>query len=296
MLDELRAMAIFAKTVEAGSFRGAARALGLSASVVSHHVAQLEARLDVVLLYRSTRRISLTGEGEKLLEASRAMIAAAESGLSQMTSTSKSPSGRLSVAAPAALISSRLLDDLAAFASALPHVRLTAHFSDAPLNLIGEGIDVAIRAGSLADSNLKSKKLFEMPRRLVASKEYLASRPSPRSPGDLAEWDWIKLRSRPAHALLRSAAGKEVRVEFASRLVVDNAEAMLQFSRRGLGLATPPLAMVEPDLRLGRMVEVLPRWRLEAPSVYAVWPANAPRSGLGMRLISFLEERLKRQG
>lgn len=290
MLDELRAMAIFAKTVEAGSFRGAAKALGLSVSVVSYHVTQLEARLDVVLLYRSTRRIALTDAGEKLLEAAKRMIAAAESGLNEMALSSDHPSGRLCVAAPAALISGRLIDDLAAFAAAMPQVRLTTCFSDVPLDIIGDGVDLAIRAGTLKDSTLKSKRLFVLPRRLVASKQYLSGRTEPRTPRDLAGWDWIKLRSRLARVSFTSTAGQDMTIDFSPRLIVDNAEAMLQFARRGLGLATPPIAMVEP---YREMVEVLPAWRLETPPVYAVWPANAPPSGLSVRLVSFLQERLQ---
>ena len=162
-------MVVFAKTVETGSFRGAARALGLSPSVVSHHVAQLEAGLDVALLYRSTRRLTLTEPGRKFFAAAREMVAAAERGLELVAVNSENPSGHLSVAVPAALLSETLFDDLAGFAAAFPQVALTMHFSDTQVDLIREGIDVAIRAGTLKDSALKSKKLFEFPRQLVAS-------------------------------------------------------------------------------------------------------------------------------
>jgi DNA-binding transcriptional LysR family regulator len=292
MLDQLRSMAVFARTVQTGSFRGAAKALGLSPSVVSHHVSQLEAALDVVLLYRTTRRISLTPEGERLYAAAQEMLSAAEGGLQQIAQHAKALSGRLTVAAPAVLAGSRLIDDLASFALAYPRVSLALTFSDAPVDLIGGGVDVAIRAGSLRDSSLKSKRLFTLPRALVASPGYVARRPPPKRPADLAEWEWIRLSSRPAKASFQSG-GSEETVELRARLMSDSAEAMLQLARRGLGLAMLPVAVVEPDLRAGRLVEVLPEWRLEAPPVFAVWPANARRSGLGMRLISFLEERLR---
>ena len=295
MLDQLRSMAVFARTVQTGSFRGAAKALRLSPSVVSHHVAQLEANLDVVLLYRTTRRLSLTPEGERLYEAAQQMLSAAEGGLQQLQLSSKDLSGRLTVAAPAALAGSRLIDDIASFALAFPRVALSLTFSDAPVDLIGGAVDIAIRAGNLRDSSLKSKKLGSMPRSLVASPGYAARRPPPKRPGDLAAWDWIRLASRPARAAFSSGQREET-VEFASRLTSDSAEAILQLARRGLGLATLPTVVVEPDLRVGRLVEVLPEWKLEAPTVYAVWPANARRSGLGLRLVSYLEERLKGSG
>jgi len=150
MLDRLRAMAVFAKTVETGSFRGAARALGLSPSVVSHHVTQLEASLDVALLYRTTRRLTLTDDGKKLFAAAREMVAAAERGLGEMPVEGLDPSGHLSIAIPAALIAETLYEDLAAFAQAFPRIALTLHSSDAQVDIIREGIDVALRAGVVA--------------------------------------------------------------------------------------------------------------------------------------------------
>src|SRR5262245_60970627 len=151
MLDHLRAMAVFARTVETGSFRGAAKALGLSPSVVSHHVAQLEARLGVALLYRSTRRLTLTSDGNKLFEAARTMLEAAEGGLDQIAERSKEPSGHLSVTAPEVFVSGRVVDGLAAFARAFPKVTLAVSFTDMPLDLIRDGIDLAIRVGALAE-------------------------------------------------------------------------------------------------------------------------------------------------
>src|SRR5215472_6027936 len=198
MLDRLSRMAVFARAVELGSFRAAAKVLGLSPSVVSHHVTQLEASLDVVLLYRTTRRLTLTDDGEKLFEAARQMLAAAEGGLQQLTRNALNPSGRLRVAAPASLMSGALADDLAEFAASLPRVVVSMHFSDAPVDIIRDGIDVAVRGGKLPDSDLKSKRLGEMPRRVVASPAYVATRETPKHPSDLAKWDWIRLKSRPA--------------------------------------------------------------------------------------------------
>ena len=291
MLDELRSMAIFARTVEIGSLRGAGQALGLSPSVVSHHLAQLEARLGVALLYRTTRKLALTAEGETLFAAAKAMIAAAEGGLSDLRAGSANPSGRLAVAAPAALIAGALLDDLAAFGRTFPRVALAISFSDVSVDLLRDGIDVAIRAGTLKDSALKTRRLFSMRRVLVAAPVYVASRAAPRGPSDVESWDWIKLKSRPPRTRFTDASGGEHTVEITTRLVVDSAAAMLAFASRGLGLATVPVELAEPELASGRVVEVLPAFRLESLGVYAVWPANAPSTSLGARLVSFLEQR-----
>ncbi len=108
MFDELKAIAIFAKTMETGSFRGCAKALGLSPSVVSHHIAQLEQKLGLTLLYRSTRKMSLTAEGEQLYEASKKMLEAIEHGLDSILPAAEKPSGTLKVSMPSILVRSGL--------------------------------------------------------------------------------------------------------------------------------------------------------------------------------------------
>jgi DNA-binding transcriptional LysR family regulator len=203
MLDRLRAMAVFAKTVECGSFRGAAKALDLSPSVVSHHISQLEAALGVALLYRSTRRFSLTNDGEQLFNAARTMVEAAELGLNHAASRALEPSGHLSITAPAVLISGPLAEDLAAFARAYPKVTLAIRATETTIDLIRGGVDLAIRASaSPQDSRLKCKKLFTILRVLVASRAYLGSRTDPKTPNELAALDWIRLSARPAEVRL----------------------------------------------------------------------------------------------
>jgi len=280
-------MAVFAKTVETGSFRGAARALGLSPSVVSHHVAQLESALDVALLYRTTRQLRLTDDGAKLLAAARDVVAAAERGVEALALNANDPSGQLAVAVPASLISEPLFAQLAAFATKFPRVALRMHFSDVQVDIIREGIDVALRAGSLKDSSLKSKKLFAFPRTLVAAPAYADPRRPPRTPRDLVAWDWIRLASRPPVATFVRGRRRQ-QIELRSRLIVDNGDALLRLARHGAGLAMVPTATAAADLAAGSVVEILPEWRLESPNVYAVWPANAARSSLTMRLVAFL--------
>jgi len=160
MLDELRQIAIFAKTVDHGSFRAAAQALRLSPSVVSHHVGQLEKNLGTALLYRSTRKLSLTPDGERLLEAAHNMINAAETGLQLISQQSNEHSGVLRVTVPALFTQSFLTEQLAEFTLEYPKVHLTLDFSEFRRDLIADGFDLAIRAGDMKDSSLKSQLLF----------------------------------------------------------------------------------------------------------------------------------------
>jgi DNA-binding transcriptional LysR family regulator len=293
MIDELRAMAIFARTVETGSFRAAARELNLSPSVVSHHIAQLEARLGVALLYRSTRRLSLTHDGGKLLESARTVLQAAERGLNAIAGRSAEPSGRLSITVPVLGYSARgaLIDDLAAFAQAYPKVALAINFSDEKRDLIRDGIDLAIRIGALKDSALKSKKLSVITRKLVAAPAYVAARKKPRRPADIEGWDWIGLSMRPNHKILISKTGGTHRIDFTPRITVDSIDAMCRLAVAGLGLVLAPAFLVDEDIRAGRLAELLPGWRVEALGVYAVWPSNAGKESLTYRLLRFLEAR-----
>ncbi|AZZ92041.1 LysR family transcriptional regulator [Hahella sp. KA22] len=291
MIDDLRALAVFAKTVEAGSFRAAASALSLSPSVVSHHISGLETRLGVALLYRSTRRLSLTSEGERLFDHAKTMLAAAEAGLNAIAEQAAEPTGRLSITAPAVLARGPFTEDVAAFALAYPRVSLCINYSDIRQDLIRDGIDLAIRIGAMPDSALKSKKLFDLTRRLVASPHYLQSRATPSKPEDLLDWEWIGLKMRPNHKLLYNAAGECHRIDYSPRITVDSIDAVCQLAAAGLGLATPPAFLVEEDLRVGRLCDPLPGWNVDALGVYALWPPNAARESLTYRFIQFLQER-----
>lgn len=291
MIDELRALAIFAKTVEAGSFRTGAKELKLSPSVVSHHISQLEERLGATLLYRSTRHLSLTQDGEQLFLAAKAMVEAAESGLNTIMHQSPEPSGKLVVTIPAALTRSALVKDLIDFAKTFPKIGLSISFTDLQEDLIRQGIDLAIRIGDLQNNTLKAKKLSEMKRTLIVAPSYLKGRKNPKKPQELMDLDWIGLKTRPDQRTLVNSAGKSFEINFKPRIVVDSLDAVREFAIAGLGLATPPTFLVEEDIRQGLLVEPLPEWGIESLGVYAVWPPNTSKESLTFRLIDFLEMR-----
>lgn len=293
MIDELRALAIFAKVVKAGSFRSAAHELKLSPSVVSHHVAQLEERLGIVLLYRSTRQLSLTFEGEQLFASAQSMIVAAESGLNSILHQASEPSGKLNLTVPALLTRSALVKDIAAFAKAFPKVSLSINFSDVQQDLIREGIDLAIRVGDLKDSALKSKKLFDLKRKLVASPDFMMNYETPHSPKDLIAWEWIGLKMRSNHKKLINQAGKTFLINFEPRIITDSVDSVCQLAIVGLGLATPPSFLVEEDIKQGYLVEPLSNWQPESLPVYAIWPSNVSKESLTFKLIAFLAMRKK---
>lgn len=288
MIDDLRAIAIFAELVRQGSFRRAAKVLGLSPSVVSYHVTQLEKRLGAALIYRSTRKISLSHEGETLYSHAEEMLAAAQEGLGKISDLNREPSGRLTLTLPSALTRAPLTRRIGEFSRRHPGIELRVLYSDRTHDLIAEGIDLAIRAGKLADSSLKSRSIGQIERRLVCTPAFLARHPRPNHPQDLASWEWIRLVMLPNRRIFIAPGGEKATVDFTTRLGVGSVEAMTQFCQQGLGLATPPLHLVEGPLRTGDLVEVLPDWRVEAVPLYALWPANAAPRGNSRRLLDFL--------
>lgn len=289
MIQHLRQMAIFAKTIDHGSFRAAAKALNLSPSVISEQLSQLENQLGVALIYRSTRSLSLTRDGEQLLKSARAMLEEAESGLEKISNHTSQPSGILSITMPAVLAHSKLVDQLSSFANQHPNVELSVDFSDARRNLINDGFDLAIRMGWLKDSALIARKLSTVNRRLVASKTYLTSKPEPITPQDLKAWEWVELsevKNRKEKFLKEDE--KPITIKPMSHISVNDAHALYQFARAGAGLSLVPEFLAEEDVRNGIVEYVLPDWHVESLGIYAVWPENASRNSLTRILVDFL--------
>ncbi|MFO0591556.1 MAG: LysR family transcriptional regulator [Polyangiaceae bacterium] len=294
MLDQLRQLAVFVKVVEHGSFRAAGRALSLSPSVVSHHVAELEDKLALPLLYRSTRRVALTPDGERLLGYAREMVDAAGRGLDAVSGRSATPTGTLRVTAPAFLAETRLCGDLAAFSAAHPNVRLSFAFTEVPQDLLRDGFDLALRAGRLEDSTHKTRKLAEMHRVLVASPKYLHGKKGVRAPQDLEALDFVQLSPRPPQLTIQAmGAKKPVTVSLAPKIAADSAAAIRHLVLAGAGMGALPEVMVREDLSRGRLAEVLPGAELPVLGVHAVWPNNAQRASLTQRFIDFLAPRIE---
>lgn len=286
MIEDLRALAIFAKTVELGSFRSAANALKLSPSVVSHHIAILEKKLGTALLYRSTRRLSLSDEGSVLYASAKSMLEAAEQGFDSIAERTHAPSGNFRITLPAFFSRSPILKDIAAFAALYPKIKIQLNFSDHTRDLIGEGFDLAIRVGAMQDSGLKSKKIGDLSRKLVAAPSLVARYKKPRHPLDLCDWRWIGLTMREHHRVVHHPRLGMAKIDFQPDLVVDNIDAMCQLAMQGIGLATPPTFLVDQALRDGDLIELLPRWQAESVGIYALWPANASKQSFAARFLA----------
>ena len=291
VLNQIRTLAIFAKVVELGSFRGAARALGLSASVISHHITALEANLGCALLYRSTRKIGLTSDGERLFAVADQIVKTAEGTLRLLAADSRDMVGTIRIAAPIAMSGGLFLTHMTEFAERFPRVQLTIHLTDQFLDLIDHGYDLAVRLGSMSSSSYRTRQLSNMRRLLVASPDYADRHVEPSSPADLAEWRWINFEPLPRSVTLIHDELGATEVWGQDQITVSSYDALRGLAICGAGLAILPLRTAQQDIEDRKLVSVLPSWRLPSPPVIAVWNDNAPKSGIVRKMVDFLVDR-----
>ena len=213
-LPDLEAMAIFAKIVETRGITAAAVDLGLSAPTVSKALVRLEQRLGSRLLNRTSRRFALTDAGHALAERAARLLADAEAAQDALLAQSATPRGLIRLAAPMSFGIAELAPILPDFLERYPEVSIDLHLSDALVDVIGEGFDIALRIGELADSSLLARRLAPVPGMLVASPTYLDRRGRPTHPADLAHHDcfgYAYLRTRDTWHFT-NAAGETVAV------------------------------------------------------------------------------------
>lgn len=293
MIHEVRALAIFAKIAEGRSFRAAARSLGLSPSVVSQQLSALEERLGVALVYRSTRTLSLTPDGEALLKSAQTIVSEAEKGLAQLSNKAPEPIGTLKLAAPEAMVLSPLAEAIASFSDTYPKVKFDVSFTDERLDLVREGFDLAIRVGWLADSSLMAKKIADFPRILLASAGLVEKLGLPRSPDDLRDWPFVRFGQHRSIMKLHRDGFEPIEIFENHRITASSAIGVYRLALLGAGATVTGHFIAGDDLKAGRVVELLPEWQVSAVGMYAVWPPNVPKNGLAMRFVAHCETVIK---
>lgn len=290
MIDQLRLMAIFQAVAETGSFRGAAKKLNLSPSVISHHVTQLEGQLGLPLLYRSTRRMSLTEAGRDLLLASQRMSEAAQEGLTAVNRRVKDPAGRLSITLNTSSAHHPWAELHLRFARTYPKVQLLMNFTDEMVPLEGSMFDLALRGSNvgLNDSSYKARKLGSAELCLFATPDYVHRRAPLTSVDDLGTWDLIRHIDVPWERLMTTVDGVSPTVEPRVKASCDSFMMAKNFVLDGQGFMAELYPIVANDFRSGRLVRLLPDLKLRPLEVYAVYPANTPKDGLAHIYIDFI--------
>ena len=293
MLGDVRHLLVFAKVVDKGSFRDAAEDLNLSVASVSLYISKLEKSLGFALLYRDTRKFSLTSDGEKIFTTAKEILSLYENEILDVSKHQQCRTTCIKVSIPAILINSPFMVRLTEYMKSFPHCTLTLLCSDNINDIVSEGIDVAFRVGDLEDSSLKARPVYAFQRVLVASPALLAQYPQVKTPCDLESIPWIGLTMR---SNVRKFSHAKVRIEtirYEPRIQVDNVEAAYQFAKEGMGLATPPLFLAKADLENGSITSVLEDWEIDALKVYAVWPSNVNPCSAVYSLIHFMDMQSK---
>ncbi|MFY0647653.1 LysR family transcriptional regulator [Sulfitobacter geojensis] len=292
MIDYLKHMAIFARVVDKGSFRAAAQDIGVAPSRVSQTITDLENYLGTTLLYRTTRKLALTGEGRTLYKRVTEMLRSAEAGFNEINANTQDPVGALRVTVPAFLSSSDLSTVMATFIKRYPNVALSLHYSDRNVEIIENGFDLAIKAGSLADSAMMSRKLGAIPRALISGVEYAAARPVPTHPKDLEDWDWIQYQQRSDTVKLISEKGETEEVSGQSQIEVDSVNALYYFAQQNVGATVLTENLAEQGVASATLVRLLPKWRPPDIDLHAVWPDSSRRENLTLLFVRFLADEL----
>jgi len=290
-MDRFEEMRVFVTVADAGSFVQAARALARSKAAVSRHVANLEARLGVRLLHRTTRKLSLTSEGEVFLARCRELLGELEESEAEITSRSGQAVGRLRVNAPVTFGIRHLADLWGTFQQRHPQVTLDVTLSDRLADVVEEGYDVAIRVARLPDSTLISRRLSTTRLVLCASPAYLRRAGTPTQPSELAGHAvWAYSYFAPGDEWPFEGPDGPVTAHIRPTLRTNSGDTCLAGALQGRCIVLQPSFLVGEDLAAGRLLEILPEYRSLALGVHALYPSRrhvAPRIRL---LIDFLVE------
>ncbi|MFZ0498838.1 MAG: LysR family transcriptional regulator [Steroidobacteraceae bacterium] len=282
MNDRLQALTVFVRVGESGSFTRAAHDMNLSQPSVSRIIGELEARLGVKLLLRTTRRLTLTAAGEKFLDKARNVLADLDEAEDAARGID-SLHGALRVALPVVFGMREVIPRLPDFLARYPLLRMELRVSDAYQDLVAEGVDVAIRFGKLADSTFGARRLATLPKFVVAAPVYLKARGMPESPADLASHDCIfgpNGSSRESWTFKRR--NTIISVDVTGRIHTDSGPGLYASAVAGLGIAQASAAMCSAELRSGTLVALLTDYTLEPVDVHAVFPGG-PRPSTKVR-------------
>lgn len=297
-MDPLNSMDLFVDVVAAGSFSEAGRRRGLAASSVTRSINALEDELGVRLLNRTTRRLSLTEAGRLYHERSRRIIADVEDARLSVTQLEAAPRGTLRMNIPVAFGRLHVAPGLPEFLDRYPEVQIDLDMTDAFVDLVEEGVDLAIRIGELQDSSLIARRLAPNNRVICASPDYLHRAGGPATPDDLRSHNCLIYKRQPSRAVwrLRNAEGT-VEIEVRGSLRTNNTDTLHTAALAGLGLTVLPSWMVGPDIHRGALENIFPHYQVSPAaldtSIYAVFSYNRHLSPKVRAMVDFLAERFR---
>lgn len=297
-MDKLRAITVFRRVIELGSFKGAAEDLNLSKAAISKNIRELEEFLQSPLINRTTRNLSITDSGQAYYQQVRHILDDLRNADLAIQESTDSLSGVLRISAPMSFGLTLINAGLCEFMKTYPKVKVELVLSDQYTDLVSGGFDIAIRgAGTLKDSSLKQRKLLTLKRILCASPAYLSNHPDIKKPQELEQHNCMvySLSSSPTQWTYKKNTKKHTILIRPSSYVVNNSLALTQAAITGLGIILTPELLVRTSLNSRQLVPLLPDIEFESHALYAVYPYHKETSRKLRTLIEFLAEYLSRE-
>ena len=274
-MDRIDAMQAFVAVADLQGFAPAARRLGMSPSGLTRLIAALEERLGARLLQRTTRSVTLTDVGARYLERARRILADVEEAERAAEGERTKPGGRLVVSAPLGFGRLHVSPAVSAYLTRYPEVSADLRLSDRMVNLVEDGVDLAVRIGHLPDSTLVARQVGEMRRIVVASGDYLKRRGEPKTPQDISAHDTIQFGAMTAGPDWRFIKdGHEIRIAVTPRFSSNSADAAIHYAEQGGGLTRVMAYQAADAIKHGRVKLVMAKFELPAMPIHIVYPTS----------------------
>lgn len=293
-MDKLRAIEVFRRVIELGSFSAAAEDLNLSKAAISKNINELEQHLKTALINRTTRKLHITDNGQIYYDQIKLVLDGLNAADLSLIESSEVLRGSIKISIPVTLGVLKINPIICKFMKLHPEVSIEVVMSDNYSDLIEQGIDIAIRGGgALKNSSLKSRKLQNIDRVLCASPEYLKHAPELKEPADLNEHNCLVYSLSSSNYWTFNQGDNNQAIELKpSNYVVNSGLGIKQAVISGLGVTLTPRMFVEEALRSGKLIELLENWKAESHTLYAVYPYHKEQSTKVRALIDFLVEQL----
>ena len=285
-MDQLTSMQVFQQVVDSGSFALAGQRLGISAPMVSKHVAGLEKRLGARLLNRSSRHLSLTEAGQRWYTQSSQALELLDAAAQELGQHSQAPRGQLKISAPVWCATPRMAQILASYRARYPEVLVDIHLDNHKVDLATAGYDMALRAATEPAPHLIARPLCEVPFYLVAVPAYLRRATYPQQPADLARHAAVVPSYITLAPLQLTQAGRSAPLHLSPALLSDDSNLSLHAVRAGMGIGLLPAWLVDEDIASGRLERVLPQWSALTVTLYAIYTS---RRYLAPKVRSFID-------
>ncbi len=299
-METLANLESFVRSAETGSFSAAGRRLALTPAAVSRNVAMLERNLGTRLFLRSTRKLTLTEDGERFLTQIRDNLEGLQAAIAAVSGGEGEPAGVLKVSLSPTFGMDHILPLLPAFLNRYPAIRPEWHFENRQVGLVGEGYDAAIGGGFELSSGVVARALAPAHLIAVASPQYMIGRPPPETPQALAAMQGIVMRSartgRVRAWTMRNAAGEEMPAQLAETIIFNEPAAMGRAAAAGLGVTLMSVPDALPYLDTGSLVRLLPQWHADLGVVSIYYASRTLLPAKTRAFIDFLVDAFRRQG